>query len=54
MKSLVVPLTHCARSCALSPKGDMAVAGFDDGSLKVNSSTSIIASKYVLERFVRV
>ena len=35
MNSLLVPLTPCARSCALSADGGMAVAGFDDGSLKV-------------------
>ena len=37
MNSLLVPLAPCARSCALSPNGSMAVAGFDDGSLKVHS-----------------
>ena len=31
-----MPLSPCARSCALSPDGRLAVAGFDDGSLKVN------------------
>ncbi len=35
MKSIVVPLNACARSCALSPDGSLAVAGFDDGGLKV-------------------
>ena len=30
-----MPLSPCARSCALSPDGSLAVAGFDDGSLKV-------------------
>ena len=35
MKSTVMPLSACARSCALSPDGSLAVAGFDDGSMKV-------------------
>ena len=35
MRSDVVPLNACARSCALSPDGSLAVAGFDDGGLKV-------------------
>lgn len=41
MNSLLVPMTPCARSCALSVTGDMAVAGFDDGSLKVCSSNCV-------------
>lgn len=43
MNSLLVPLAPCARSCALSADGSMAVAGFDDGSLKVHSQIIIIA-----------
>lgn len=35
LKSEVAPLSPCARSCALSPDGSMAAAGFDDGSMKV-------------------
>ena len=35
LKSEVMPMNHCARSCALSPDGLLAVAGFDDGSMKV-------------------
>ena len=35
MKSVVMPLSQCARSCALSPNSVLAVSGFDDGSLKV-------------------
>jgi len=35
LKSLVAPLSPCARSCALSPDGTLAAAGFDDGSLKI-------------------
>ena len=38
LKSEVPPLSPCARSCALSPDGSMAAAGFDDGSLKVSNS----------------
>ncbi len=30
-----MPLSPCGRSCALSPDGSHAVAGFDDGSMKV-------------------
>lgn len=37
LQSEVPPLSPCARSCALSPNGSVAVAGFDDGSLKVCS-----------------
>ena len=43
MKSLVAPLSPCARSCALSPDGTLAAAGFDDGSLKV-----LFCNKYLV------
>ena len=35
LKSDVPQRSPCARSCALSPNGTVAAAGFDDGSLKV-------------------
>ena len=35
LKSTVLPLSPCARSCALSPDGSLVAAGFDDGSLQV-------------------
>ena len=39
LKSAVMPLSPCARSCALSPDGSFAAAGFDDGSLRVRGET---------------
>ena len=42
LKSEVPPLSPCARSCALSPDGSMAAAGFDDGSLKVSNSFALL------------
>ena len=36
LRSEVPVRSPCARSCALSPNGRVAAAGFDDGSLKVS------------------
>jgi hypothetical protein len=47
MNSLLVPLTPCARSCALSADGGMAVAGFDDGSLKVLAVKCLRILQYI-------
>ena len=41
MQSTLMPLLACARSCALSPDGSLAVAGFDDGSLKVQEKNTV-------------
>ena len=35
MTSTLIPMIPCARSCALSPNGDLMAAGFDNGDLRV-------------------
>ena len=45
LQPIVPPLSPCARSCALSPDGSIAAAGFDDGSLMVS---------YVLSRLIGI
>lgn len=46
LKSTVLPLSPCARSCALSPDGSVVAAGFDDGSLKVEEKINSIVDMY--------